>query len=128
MAEHGLEAVAFPKLSEAQIGQLGRYAGAPPKKFRAGEALFRCGDRDSSFFVIKSGEIELIDETGENPKTIRVLGPGEFTGDVGHLTGHPKVVSGIAKPDCEVYEISDKALRELLNQDPQLSDVILQAF
>jgi len=38
------------------------------------------------------------------------------------------VVSGIARIDCEVYEISDKALREILNQDPQLGDLILQAF
>jgi thioredoxin reductase (NADPH) len=61
-------------------------------------------------------------------KTIGVLGPGEFTGDVGHLTGNPKVVSGIARTEVEAYEISDKALREILNQDPQLSDIILQAF
>src|SRR4029077_3231349 len=44
------------------------------------------------------------------------------------LTGGPKLVSGIARSDCEVYEITDKALHELLNQDPQLSDIILQAF
>ena len=37
-------------------------------------------------------------------------------------------MSAIARSDCEVYEISDKALREILNQDPQLSDIILQAF
>ncbi len=128
MAVQDLNAIAFPTLSEAQIAQLGRYAGAPPKTFRAGDALFRCGDRDSNFFVIKSGEVEVVDETGEKPKAIRVLGAGEFTGDVGHLTGNPKVVTGMAKTDSEVYEISDKALREILNQDPQLSDIILQAF
>ena len=128
MAVQDLNAIAFPTLSEAQIALLGRYAGAPPKTFRAGDALFRCGDRDSNFFVIKSGEVELVDETGEKPKAIRVLGAGEFTGDVGHLTGNPKVVTGMAKTDSEVYEISEKALREILNQDPQLSDIILQAF
>jgi len=128
MAVQDLNTIAFPTLSEAQIAQLGRYAGAPPKKFRTGEALFHVGDRDSNFFVIKSGEVELVDNTGEKPKTIGVLVAGEFTGDVGHLTGSPKVVSGIARADCEVYEISDAALREILNQGPQLSDVILQAF
>ena len=128
MAVQDLNAIAFPTLSEAQIARLGRYAGATPKTFRAGDALFRCGDRDSNFFVIKSGEVEVVDETGEKPKAIRVLGAGEFTGDVGHLTGNPKVVTGMAKTDSEVYEISDKALREILNQDPQLSDIILQAF
>ena len=32
MAVQDLNAIAFPVLSEAQIAQLGRYAGAPPKK------------------------------------------------------------------------------------------------
>jgi thioredoxin reductase (NADPH) len=128
MAVQQLDAIAFPKLDEEQMAKLGRYAGVSPKKLRAGEALFQCGDRDSSFFVIKSGEVELIDDTGEEPKVVRVLGAGEFTGDVGHLTGSPKVVSAIARTECEVFEISDKALREILNQDPQLSDIILQAF
>ena len=120
--------MAFPKLTEEQITQLARYAGASTKTFRAGEALFRAGDRDPKFFVIKSGELEIIDVTGDQPKTIRVQGPGDFTGDVGHLTGSPKVVSAIARSDCEVYEMSEAELRKVLNQDPQLSDIILQAF
>src|SRR6266849_9956741 len=89
--ERDLNTIAFPILSEEQMAQLGRYAGAPPKKIRPGEALFRAGDRDSKFFVVKSGKIEIVDVTGDQPKTIRVIGPGEFTGDVGHLTGNPKV-------------------------------------
>ena len=128
MAVQDLNAIAFPTLSEEQVAKLGRYAGAPPKKFRAGEALFRAGDRDPKFFVIKAGELEIVDVTGDQPKTIRVQGPGEFTGDVGHLTGSPKMVSGIARSDLEVYEMSETALRQVLNQDPQLSDIILQAF
>src|SRR5205809_3523860 len=123
-----LNAMAFPTLTEEQITQLARYAGAPTKTFRAGEALFRAGDRDPRFFVIKSDELEIIDVTGDHPKTIRVQGPGDFTGDIGHLTGSPKVVSAIARSDCEVYEMSEADLRKVLNQDPQLSDVILQAF
>jgi thioredoxin reductase (NADPH) len=128
MAAQDLNAMAFPKLTEEQITQLARYAGASTKTFRAGEALFHAGDRDPKFFVIKSGELEIIDVTGDQPKTIRVQGPGDFTGDIGHLTGSPKVVSAIARSDCEVYEMSEGELRKVLNQDPQLSDLILQAF
>jgi thioredoxin reductase (NADPH) len=126
--ERDLNTIAFPILSEEQMAQLGRYAGAPPKKFRAGEALFHAGDRDSKFFVVKSGKIDIVDVTGDQPKTVRVIGPGEFTGDVGHLTGNPKVVSAIAQSNCEAYEISEETLRQVLNQDPGLSDIILQAF
>jgi thioredoxin reductase (NADPH) len=128
MAAQDLNAMAFPKLTEELIRQLARYAGTSTKTFHAGEALFRAGDRDPKFFVIKSGELEIIDVTGDQPKTIRVQGPGDFTGDVGHLTGSPKVVSAIARSDCEVYEMSEAELRKVLNQDPELSDLILQAF
>src|SRR6266513_1675465 len=128
MAAQDLNAMAFPKLTQEQMTQLARYAGASTKMFRAGEALFRAGDRDPKFFVIKSGELEIIDVTGDESRTIRMQGPGEFTGDVGHLTGMPKVVSAIARSDCEVYEMSEAELRKVLNQDPQLSDIILQAF
>src|SRR5450759_3195825 len=116
MAEHDLQAVAFPTLSEEQIAQLGHYAGVPPKKFKAGQALFRHGEREFKFFVVKSGELEIVDETGDKPRTIRIHGPGNFTGDVGHLTGNPAVVSCIAKTDCEVYELSHALLRQVLNQ------------
>src|SRR6267142_2703178 len=128
MAAQDLNAMAFPHLTGCQMTKLARYACASTKTFRAGEALFRAGDRDPKFFVIKFGELEIIDITGDQPKTLRVQGPGEFTGDVGHLTGMPKVVSAIARSDCEVYEMSEAELRGVLNQDPQLSDVILQAF
>ena len=128
MAEHDLQSVAFPKLNQGQIAELARYAGAPQRKFRAGEALFRCGDRDFKFFVIKSGEVEVLDESGDKPKTIVIHSPGSFTGDVNHLTGNPAVVSDIARTDCEALEITTEELREVLNQVPQLSDIILQAF
>src|SRR6266480_397114 len=126
--ERDLNTIAFPILSEEQMAQLGRYAGTPPKKFRTGEALFRAGDRDAKFFVVKSGKIEIVDGTGDQPKTIRVIGPGEFTGDVGHLTGNPKVVSAIAQSNCEAYEISEETLRQILNPHPRFSGEEPRAF
>ena len=44
------------------------------------------------------------------------------------LTGSPAVVSAVARGDCEVYEVSPDALRQLLNHHPDLGDIILQAF
>ena len=78
MAEQDLNAMAFPKLTETQVAGLARYAGAATKKFPAGEALFHAGDRDPKFYVIRSGEIEIIDVTGEQPKTTQGSRPGKF--------------------------------------------------
>jgi thioredoxin reductase (NADPH) len=128
MNENNLLSVAFPTLDETQIGQLARCTDAEPKLFLDGRTLFAVGDRNINFFIVKSGEVEIIDYSGDQPRTVTIHRPGEFTGDISHLTGLPAVVSAIARGDCEVYEITGDALRKVLNQCPGVSDIILQAF
>ena len=88
----------------------------------------RSGDRDFKFFIVKSGEIQIVDHSGDAPKTVVVHRKGQFTGDVSHLTGRASVISAVARGACEVVEVSGEALRGALNQCPALSDVVLQAF
>jgi thioredoxin reductase (NADPH) len=128
MVQDDLRGAAFPKLDGAQMEALERCAGATVKQYRAGDALIRVGERDFRFFVVKSGEIDILDESGETPRTIVVLGPGEFTGDVAHLTGGPSLVTAIARTECTVFEISADGVREIMNRFPDLGDVILHAF
>lgn len=128
MNQHSLLYIAFPTLDEAQIGELARCSDATSRVYRNGETLFAVGDRDISFFIVKSGEIEIIDRSGDEPKTLTIHRKGEFTGDISHLTGLPAVVSAVARGDCEVYDIPGEALRRALNQCPAISDIILQAF
>ena len=128
MSANNLLSVAFPTLDETQIRQLAGCTHAEPKSFRDGQTLFAVGDRNANFFVVKSGEVEIVDYSGDEPETITVHRPGAFTGDISHLTGLPAVVSGVARGDCEVYEITGDALRQVLNQCPAISDIVLQAF
>src|SRR5689334_4285432 len=124
MVQHDLESVAFPTLTDEQIARLARCAGATVACYRDGEKLFEAGDRDFQFFVVRAGSIEIVDAS----KTVAVHGPGQFTGDVAHLTGTPSVVTAVARGNCEVYQISADGLRHVLTQCVELGDVILQAF
>ena len=128
MSEPNLQSVAFPTLDEEQINALGNCTDAKSRLFRDGQTLFAAGDRDMRFFIVKSGEVEIVDRSGDEPKTITVHRKGGFTGDISHLTGLPAVVSAVARGECEVYEVSRDALRRVLNQCPTISDIILQAF
>jgi thioredoxin reductase (NADPH) len=128
MVEHDLHSVAFPKLDPAQLAALERCPKANLKRYRAGEKLFEAGECNCRFFIVKSGEVEIVDDSGDKPKTILIHGPGEFTGDVAQITGGPALVSAVARTDCEVYEVTTEALRQILNKYPELGDVILQAF
>jgi thioredoxin reductase (NADPH) len=128
VATRDLEGVAFPTLDAAQVERLGQCAGASSQRFADGEPLFRVGDREFKFFVVKSGKVDIVDSSSGAPRTIAVHPPGAFTGDVSHLTGNPAVVSAYARGDCEVHAISTEALRRVLNECPDLCDIILQAF
>jgi thioredoxin reductase (NADPH) len=126
--EYDLRSVAFPKLPDDRLAALGRCPHTARKTYHDGEALFRAGDRDSKFFVVIAGRVEIVDETGDVPKTVVVHGPGSFAGDVSQITGRPAVVSGYARGETDVYEVTQASLREILNAHPDLADIIFQAF
>src|SRR5947209_18948727 len=128
MAEPDLRSIAFPTLDEDQIVEIVRFAAGAPRRFRDGETLIAVGERDFNFLLVQSGEIEIIDHSGDEPKTVVVHHPGQFTGEVALLMGAPAVASAIGRGDGEVYELSREALQRLLNQRPALSDILLQAF
>ncbi|HTF61277.1 MAG TPA: FAD-dependent oxidoreductase, partial [Edaphobacter sp.] len=128
MVERTLHSSAFPVLDADQIAQVGNCIAIAPKHYRDGETLVTVGDRTFKFFIVISGEIAILDYSGDEPKTIATHAKGEFTGDISHLTGTPAIFTAIARGDCDVLEISSEALRHVLNQCPVLSDIILQAF
>jgi thioredoxin reductase (NADPH) len=118
--------LAFPKLSEAEIECLAGLAQVC--SFRDGEMIFQAGQRGLPFYVVKSGGIAIVDESGAEPKRIVVHGQGEFTGDVSLLTDRPAAVSAYAIGACRAYCVSQGDLRQVIQEIPDLSDKLLEAF
>ena len=117
---------AFPKLSESEVETLA--AMAKVCTFADGENIFQAGQRDLPFYLVESGEIAIVDETGAESRTIVVHGPREFTGDVSLLTDRPAVVSAYARGACRAYCVSQAELRRVIQEIPDLSDKLLEAF
>ena len=117
---------AFPKLTDEQLLALAKFTSL--KTYHDGEHLFKAGDSDFKFFVIKQGRVEIIERSTGKRKTVTVHEEKEFTGDISMLTGSPSPVSAVAAGECEVYEVSNADLKQILKEIPQLGDCILQAF
>ncbi len=117
---------AFPKLDDADFETLAGMARLC--SFRDGEALFREGERGFSFYIVESGAIEIVDETGPEPRTVVVHGPREFAGDVSLLTDRPAVISAYARGETRAYCIPPGDLRRVIHEIPDLSDKLLEAF
>lgn len=117
---------AFPKLDAKQIGAIADYAQC--KTYKDGDVLFRAGETDFKFHVIKSGAIAIVDRSSGEAHTILVHEPGEFTGDLANLTGRTSNVDAVASGETEVYEVCEPDLRRIISERPGLSDLILQTF
>jgi thioredoxin reductase (NADPH) len=121
-----VQQIAFPKLSEDEVDILA--ALAKVCSFEDGETVFEAGQRGLPFYVVKSGEIAIVDESRDEPITVAVHGPGEFTGDVSLLTDRPAVISAYARGACRAYCVSQAELRRVIQEIPDLSDKLLEAF
>ena len=85
---------AFPRLSEAQIKQIAECGSE--RTYEHGQYLIQSGDKDFPFFVVKSGEVEIVEDSTGTEKEIVVHAAGEFTGDVDLLTRRPALFSAKA--------------------------------
>ncbi len=118
--------LAFPKLSDDELACVAKLA--PICAFEDRECIFEAGQRGLPLYVVESGEIAIVDESRDEPTTIVLHGPGEFTGDVSLLTDRPAIVSAYAKGACRAYCISPDELRRVIQEVPALSDKLLEAF
>ena len=118
--------VAFPKLTQPEIDLLADLATLC--SFADGELIFEAGQRGISLYVLVSGEIAIVDDSTDDLKTVAIHGPGEFSGDVSLLTDRPAVISAYAKGDCRAYCVRPAELRRVIQEIPDLSDKLLEAF
>ena len=118
--------VAFPRLDDSEIATLAGMAEL--RCFQDGEALFRVGDRGLPLYVVESGAIEIVDESGDESRSVVIHGPGEFTGDVSQLTARPAVIAAYARGATRAYRVENADVRRVIHEIPDLSDKMLQAF
>ena len=126
MPKKDLNSIAFPKLEDSQMEALEQFATL--KSFADQQALFTAGDRKFKFFVIKKGNVEIVEHFTGKEKKVTLHEEKEFTGDIDMLAGKPTIVTAIAKGNCQVYEISTECLRKIVKEIPQLGNCILKAF
>jgi len=117
---------AFPELDEAEIATL--EALGERRSVEPGQYLYREGDASYEFFVVLSGSVEIILESGGQARLIARHGAGRFLGELNLLTGLRVFVSARVVDAGEVIALPAATLRRVIATDPRLGDKILAAF
>ena len=117
---------AFPRLNESQLERL-RSLGVV-RSVEPGDILFAEGDQASDFFVIETGAAVIVQGYGRENRVIAVHGAGRFLGELSTLTGQRLYLSGVVRDPGAVIQVPVEKLREIVDEDKTLSDLILGAF
>ncbi len=110
----------FAPLSSEETAKL---AGASVSHvFAPGESVIRAGDEGSSMFVVHQGRVSVQITDNGKPRTVAVLGEGDFFGEMALFTGEPRAANVVALEETEVLEIGHQAMKQLFDTNPDLVD------
>lgn len=116
----------FPKLIPAQIDRIaahGRIRSVQPS-----EVLIEQGDTSVPFFVVITGEVEIVRPFDAYETLVTVHGSGEFTGEVNMLSGRRSFFRARATKPGKVIELDHQQMLTLVQTDAELSDILMRAF
>src|ERR1700733_7959910 len=116
----------FPTLTPPQIERVSTHGIL--RQVQAGEVLVEAGDQAAPLFVIKTGQVEVVQPSGAAEKAVALFLPGQFTGELRILSGRRILARVRAKEAGEVIEINRDHLLDLLQTDSELSEIFLRAF
>jgi thioredoxin reductase (NADPH) len=117
---------AFPTLDEAQIARIAAHGRL--RKVERGEVLVKAGARNSSFFVVVSGHLDIVQFSDGVETLVVVHKPGQISGELNVLSGRRAVFSIRAGEAGEVIELDHEQLLEMVQTDADLSEILMRAF
>jgi thioredoxin reductase (NADPH) len=116
----------FPTLTPAQIARIAPHGRR--RSMTSGEVLVEVGQRPVPFFVVLSGEIEVLRPSAGTEALIVTQRAAQFTGEGTMLTGRRALTRIRAIESGEVMELDREQLLGLIQTDAELSEVFMRAF
>jgi hypothetical protein len=107
---------ALPDLTEQE--KISTTSQLDPFSFDAGEVIVRQGDTADRFYIVSDGRVEVVHEKldGGEETVVATLGPGQFFGEMGLLTGKPRTATVRAVEDTKVMSLDQTEFTMLVTR------------
>ena len=117
----------FAALGEDDLRRVAEVA--VPRRFLAGEVVFREGDESNTCYIVRSGRARAIREhTDGRSITLANFGPGDIFGELAMFDNERRSATIEAVDDTEAIAILGGDMRRLLRQHPDISVKLLSAL
>lgn len=97
------------------------------RTYAKGEMIYMAGEKGEKLFVIHRGKVKItrISESGRE-QVVRVLGPGDFMGELSLFVHVPLTDNAQALEDTEVCVLDGQSLKQLMMKYPAIALKILE--
>jgi CRP-like cAMP-binding protein len=79
-------------------------------------------------FVIVSGQVQIISESGGNVQVLAERGPGDFIGEMAIIDPAPRSAGMVTISETRVLEIAGAAFKSILRERPEVSLAVMQSI
>jgi CRP-like cAMP-binding protein len=87
----------------------------------AGEVLFREGEAGDTMYVLQSGRVRISKESRDGTKTLAILGPGEFFGEMAILNRKPRTASAEVVEAARVLVIDARTFESMVVSNTEIA-------
>ena len=117
----------FPVLDADELARIRRYGLL--RHYASGEKLFETGKPSPGMFVILSGVLRITGRDGHgHDMPVIDERAGQFSGEVGQLSGKRSFVDGYAVGDLETLLLTPEHMRTLMIAEADLGEKIMRAL
>ncbi len=99
-------------------------AGHETRSFGDGDAIFSVGDPGTEMYVVKSGDVDIM--VGD--KLLATVGPGGIFGEMALVDGDPRSADAVARSDCEVVPVDERAFTFLISETPHFALQVMRTL
>jgi thioredoxin reductase (NADPH) len=116
----------FPKLTPVQLSRIATRGHV--RSMDEGEVLYEQGRKAVPFFVVISGELEVVRPSIPVETLVTNYESGQFTGEVGTLSGRRSLFRVRASKPGKVIELDRQQMLGLVQTDAELGEILMRAF
>jgi CRP-like cAMP-binding protein len=86
-----------------------------------GEVVFEEGDPGDQFYIIQSGEVELVRETSDCERVVARVGAGDFFGELGLVLGGARTARAVAVSTTRLIALDRETLEGMCLEQPEIA-------
>jgi CRP-like cAMP-binding protein len=99
-------------------------AGAPVRTYKAGDVIFRQGDKAEELFVIQSGSVEIRLDS----RLLDTLPERSIFGEMALIDGAPRSATAIAATDVKLVPVGEKQFLLMVGRTPYFALNVMRAL